>query len=108
MLSQLCAVLCGQVGRCNIEDGLASALSLFAHAVCGSRICNQNRGSKFRIGVQLQIIFDQVIVLAVPSGLSAADYEAAVGDAAVVFLHFLFADEMYDRVIFIEIVSAWS
>ena len=45
-----------------------------------------------------------MVVFFVPAGLSAADHEAAVRDAAVVFLHFFFADEVYDRIVLVEVV----
>ena len=82
MCSQLFPAHCRKVSRCNVKYGLASGYTLVGQTLCGSRISNQNAGGKFRVGIQLQAILDDMLVASI-SGRTAADDKATVRDALV-------------------------
>ena len=44
----------------NVKNGFASRLSLSVHPESGPRESNQNAGGKFRVGVQLQAVFNDM------------------------------------------------
>ena len=78
VLAQLLAALSTEVGGRNVKDSLAALLPLLVHAVGGARIRDDDGGGELRVGVELQAVFDDMCVLAVPAGFAAADDKAAV------------------------------
>ena len=80
MRAQLLARLGGQVGGGNIEYGFGAAHALLRHAVCCAGIGNEHRAGKFRVGIQLQAVFDHMVVAF--CRFTAADDKAAVRQAA--------------------------
>ena len=81
MLSELRPIRSAQVSRCNVEHGLAAGLPFPAQAVCGPGICRNNRCSEFRVGVQLQAVFNHMSVLVIPSRAAGADNKTAMGNS---------------------------
>ncbi len=67
------------------------------------RAC-EHAGGEFRIGIQLQAVFDQMLVLAVQAGLSAAHDKAAVRNACMISCQFFLCDKVNCGVIFIKVV----
>ena len=82
MCSQLFPAHYRKVSRCNVKYSFASGYTLVGQTLCRSRISNQDAGSKFRIGIQLQAILDDMLVASI-SGRTAADDKATVRDALV-------------------------
>ena len=70
-----------QIRGSDIENRTAAALSFLIQPVSGSCISDKDGSSKFRIGIQLEAVFDHMLVLIVPASSAAMDHKAAVRDS---------------------------
>ena len=104
MFPKLCPIRRAQISRRNVEYGPAPGLSFPAQAVCGPGIGHDDRCRKFRVGVQLQAVFNHMAVLIIPSGAAGADDKTAMGNPGMVTHQFFLADEMHRGVIIGKIV----
>ena len=95
----LFTALLGEVGRSDVEDGLAAGLSFLGQAVDRPRIAGQHAAGELRVGVELEVVLDHVLVLLGETGDAGADHIAAVGQSLVVAVELLLGNEMHGRVI---------
>ena len=79
--------------RLNALDGLvigaavASGYAFICQSLGCSCVCYQNAGCEFRIRIQLQSVFDDVLVCSI-SGCTTADHESTVWNSFMVFVQF--------------------
>ena len=105
MCPQFLTGLSRQIARCNIEHRLAARHAFFRQAISCACVANEHAGRKFRIGIEVELELNHVLVFPIMSRNAGTDYAAAVGQALVIFVQFFLADEMHRRVVFIKIVG---
>ena len=93
-----------EVCRRNVENSLATSLAVSLHAKSSTGVSHENARREFRVGIELEAVFDHVRVFLVHAGLAGTDHETTVSEAAVVLVEFFFADEVDRGVVFIEVV----
>ncbi len=93
-----------EVCRRNVENSLATGLAVSLHAESCAGVSHENARREFRVGIELEAVFDHVRVFLVHAGLAGTDHETTVSETAVVLVEFFFADEVDRGVVFIEVV----
>ena len=106
-LQQMCTDLfsahCRQIGRCDIKYGLASGYAFICQSLGCSCVCYQNAGCEFRIGIQLQSVFDDVLVCSI-SGCTTADHESTVRNSFMVFVQVFLLNKVNRCIIICKVV----
>ena len=75
-----------EVCRRNVENSLATSLTISLHAKSSTGVSHENAGREFRVGIELEAVFDHVSVFLVHAGLAGTDHETTVSEAAVVLV----------------------
>ena len=105
MCPQFLTGLSRQIARCNIEHRLAARHAFFRQAISCACVANEHAGRKFRIGIEVKLELNHVLMFPIMSRNTGTDYAAAVGQPLVIFVQFFLADEMHRRVVFIKVVG---
>ena len=79
-------------------------MSFLIQPVSGSCISDKDGSSKFRIGIQLEAVFDHMLVLIVPASSAAMDHKAAVRDSGMIAKKLFLRDEVNRSVIVGKII----
>ena len=95
-----------EVCRRHIEHSVATSLAVLSlHAESGAGVGHKNARREFRVGIELQAVFDHVRVFQIHAGLAGTDHETTVSEAAVVLVEFFFADKV-SYLLFL-VISGW-
>ena len=103
-VTQLLAALGRKISWRDIQHCPAARLPFRCQTMSRPRIGNEHTCRELRIGIQLQVELDDMIMLLLMTRLAGADYEAAMCKATMVLHQLFLADEMYSRVIFIKVI----
>ena len=99
--SQPVLVAGAEIFGSNVKHRLGAGHPFRVHAVRGSCCRGDDGAGEFRIGIQLQAVFDDMLVLA---GLSGIDHRAAVWKSAVRSFHLILGDEGDGGIVIGEVV----
>ena len=105
MGAELVTAVSGEISGRDIEHGLGAGHALVIHAERRSRAREQDGTGELGVGVELEAVLDDVLVLAVDACCAGTEYEAAVVQLAVVSCELFLRDEVYCRVVISEVVG---